>query len=81
MFTETIWPFLKKYIGLPINKQTLDTLYCLIQVHSQYPKLIDGAYIPRVLETATTLLCNESMNDLAKILIFVSNVFKQLLNE
>ncbi|XP_026809583.1 rDNA transcriptional regulator pol5-like isoform X2 [Rhopalosiphum maidis] len=70
MFSEIIWPYLKKYIGLPITKQTLDSLYCIIQVHSHYPKLIDGAFIPRVLETATELLCNESMNDIAKILVF-----------
>ncbi|VVC26651.1 Armadillo-type fold,DNA polymerase V,Armadillo-like helical [Cinara cedri] len=69
MFTEIIWPYLKKYIGVPITKQTLDSLYCIIQVHSQYPKLIDGAFIPRVLEIATELLCQESMNDIAKILI------------
>lgn len=75
MFSEIIWPYLKKYIGLPITKQTLDSLYCIIQVHSHYPKLIDGAFIPRVLETATELLCNESMNDIAKILVFVS-IFK-----
>jgi len=71
MFSEIIWPYLKKYIGLPITKQTLDSLYCIIQVHSRYPKLIDGAFIPRVLETGTELLCIESMNDIAKILIFV----------
>lgn len=70
MFAEIIWPYLKKYIGIPITKQNLDSLYCIIQVHSQYPKLIDGAFIPRVLETATELLCIESMNDIAKILIF-----------
>lgn len=72
MFSEIIWPSLKKCIGLPISKQTLDSLYCIIQVHKRYPKLIDGAFIPRVLETATELLCKESMNDIAKILIFVS---------
>lgn len=71
MFSEIIWPYLKKYIGLPIAKQTLDSLYCIIQVHSRYPKLIDGAFIPRVLETGTELFCTESMNDIAKILIFV----------
>lgn len=75
MFSEIIWPYLKKYIGLPITKQTLDSLYCIIQVHSHYPKLINGAFIPRVLETATELLCNESMNDIAKILVFVSIFF------
>lgn len=75
MFAEVIWPHLKKYIGLHVSKQTLDSLYCIIQVHNQYPKLIDGAFIPRVLDTATELLCKESMNDIAKILIFVSNTF------
>lgn len=77
MFMEIVWPFLKKYIGLPITEQTLDTLYCLIQVHSLYPKLINGAFIPRVLETATELLCEESMNDIAQILIFVCNIFEK----
>lgn len=77
MFAEIIWPYLKKYIGLPITKQTLDSLYCLIQVHNRHPKLINGAFIPRVLETATELLCEESMNDIAKILIFVSNNFEK----
>lgn len=72
MFPEVIWPFLKKYIGLPVAKQTLDSLYCIIQVHNHYPKLINGAFIPRVFEIASELLCNESMNDFAKILIFVS---------
>lgn len=75
MFTEIIWPYLKKYIGLPIEKQTLDSLYCIIQVHNRYPKLIDGAFIPRVLNIATELLCNESMGDIAKVLIFVSTIF------
>lgn len=75
MFTETIWPYLKKHVGLPVTKQTLDSLYCIIQVHRQCPKLIDGAFIQRVLETATELLCDESMNDIAKILIVVSNCF------
>lgn len=78
MFAEIIWPFLKKYIGLPIEKQTLDSLYCIIQVHNQYPKLINGAFIPRVLETATELLCNESMADIAKVLIFVSKIFLKI---
>lgn len=77
MFAEIVWPYLKKCIGLPVTKQTLDTLYCLIQVHNQYPKLINGAFIPRVLETATELLCEESMNDIAKILIFVCNIFEK----
>lgn len=79
MFAEVIWPYLKKYIGIPITKQTLDSLYCIIQVHSRYPKLINGAFIPRVMETGTELLCNESMNDIAKILIFVSYIYKIVL--
>lgn len=74
MFSEIIWPSLKKYIGIHISKQTLDSLYCIIQVHNRYPKLINGAFIPRVLETATELFCKESMNDIAKILIFVSDI-------
>lgn len=74
MFTEIIWPYLKNYISLPISKQILDSMYCIVQVHSRYPKLIDGAFISRVLENATELLCEESMNDIAKILIFVSYI-------
>lgn len=73
MFAENIWPFLKKYIGLPVTKQTLDSLYCIIQVHNRFPKLINGTFIPRVFEVATELFSNESMNDIAKILIFVSH--------
>lgn len=63
---------------MPITKQTLDSLYCIIQVHSRYPKLINGTFIPRVMETGTELLCNESMNDIAKILIFVSYIYVKL---
>lgn len=74
MFTEVIWPYLKKYIGLPITKQNLDSMYCIIQVYSRYPKLINGTFIPRVLEVATELLCQDSMNDIAKTLIFVSYI-------
>ncbi|XP_050532130.1 uncharacterized protein LOC126900458 [Daktulosphaira vitifoliae] len=69
MFAEIIWPLLKKYIGLPLVKQNLDLLYCILQVHKQYPSLINGTFIPRVFDTATELLCNDSMNDIAKILI------------
>lgn len=76
MFSEIIWPYLKKIIGLPVAKQTLDSLYCIIEVHKRYPKLIDGSFIPRVLETATELLCQESMTDISKILIFVSYIFE-----
>lgn len=72
MFLEVVWPCLKMYIGLPVTKQSLDSLYCIIQIHNHYPKLIDGTFIPRVFEIASELLCNESMNDIAKILIFVS---------
>lgn len=80
MFTEIIWPYLKKCIGLPVAKQTLDSFYCIIQVHNRYPELINGAFIPRVLEISTELLCSESMNDIAKILIFVSIIFEKLYN-
>ncbi|KAL4148695.1 hypothetical protein QTP88_002866 [Uroleucon formosanum] len=70
IFLEIIWPYLKKYVGLPITNQTLDSFYCILHVFSHYPKLINGAFISRVLETGTELLCIESMNDIAKILIF-----------
>lgn len=80
MFPEIVWPSLKKYIGVHMSKQTLDSLYCLIQVHNRYSKLIDGHFISRVFDSATELLCNESMNDMAKILIFVSCVLSLLAN-
>lgn len=54
-------------------------MYCIIQVHSRYPKLINGTFIPRVLEIATELLCQESMNDIAKTLIFVSYITIQII--
>lgn len=72
MFPEIIWPLLKKYIGLPLVKQNLDSLYCILQVYKQYPSLINGTFVPRVFDIATELLCENSMNDMAKILIIVS---------
>lgn len=65
---------------MPITKQTLDSIYCIIQVHSRYPKLINGTFIPRVMETGTELLCNESMNDIAKILIFVRYIYEKFID-
>ncbi|XP_050437310.1 uncharacterized protein LOC126843678 [Adelges cooleyi] len=78
VFAEIVWPLLKRNIGLPIAKQTLDSLYCIIEVHKQYPSLINGSFVPRVFDTATDLLCNESMNEIAKILIFTVSSMEML---